>query len=315
MRTKTLALSAVLSALGTASLVAQTNVYSLNAVGYINVTMPPGFSIVTCPLIVGTDTEYASTYGGTPVTNDLNVVLNNDAPSSPYAHATVYSFNNGHSFGNSDTGQPANLGGGWGGGTLTSGPSGATPSASQSDIGQGVQLLPGQAVFFHNPNALSGGASMSATFVGTVPQGSLTNVIVPGYNLIGSIVPVSGDLVLNSISGGFLGNTVNSAGPGAGYQAGGNLGPANGDTILFFDPVASGSSQLGYSGPGDTIGWAFGSWSGGSGGGSGNPDSSAVSQGFFYHNVGADKAPAQTINGFSAPAGTEVWVENFSVNP
>jgi hypothetical protein len=51
MRTKTLALSAVLGMLGSASLVAQNNVYSINAVGYINVTMPPGYSIVTCPLI------------------------------------------------------------------------------------------------------------------------------------------------------------------------------------------------------------------------------------------------------------------------
>jgi hypothetical protein len=315
MRTKTLALSAVLSALGTASLVAQTNVYSLNAVGYINVTMPPGFSIITCPLIVGTDTEYASTYGGTPVTNDLNVVLNNDAPATPYADATVFAFNNGHSFGNGDTGQPAGVGGGWLGGSLTSGPSGATPSASQSDIGQGVTLLPGQAVFFHNPNALIGGANMTATFVGTVPQGSLTNIIVPGYNLIASIVPASGDLVANSITGGFFGSTVNSGGPGAGYQAGGNLAPANGDTVLLFDPVVSGGHQLGYGGPGSDAFWSFGSWSGGSGGGSGNPDTAAVSQGFLYLCAGLDKAPAQTINGFTAPAGTEVWVENFSVNP
>jgi hypothetical protein len=315
MRTKTLALSAVLSALGTASLVAQTNVYSLNAVGYINVTMPPGFSIITCPLIVGTDTEYAPTYNGTPVTNDLNVVLNNDAPASPYAHATVYSFINGNTFGNQDSALGAGAGGGWSGGSLTSGPSGATPSASQSDIGQGIQLLPGQAVFFKNPNALVGGASMTATFVGTVPQGSLTNILVPGYNLVGSIVPASGDLVANSITAGFFASTVNSGGPGAGYQTGGNLAPANGDTILFFDPVVSGSSQLGYGGPGDTVAWVFGSWSGGSGGGNGNPDSSSVSQGFFYKNAGKDDASATIINGFHAPAGTELWVENFSVNP
>jgi len=44
MRTKTLLLSGVVAALTSASLMAQ--VYSLNAVGYINVTIPPGFSIV-----------------------------------------------------------------------------------------------------------------------------------------------------------------------------------------------------------------------------------------------------------------------------
>jgi hypothetical protein len=315
MRTKTLALSAVLSALGTASLVAQTNVYSLNAVGYINATMPPGFSLLTCPLIVGTDTEYAPTYNGIPVTNDLNVVLNND--NGQYKNAVVYQFVNGSGFGNADAGQSVAVGGGWAGSTLTSGPSGATPSASQSDIGQGVQLLPGEAVFFHNPNAV-GGASMTATFVGTVPQGSLTNIIVPGYSLIASIVPASGDFVANSITGGFFGSTVNSAGPGAGYQAGGNLAPANGDVVEFYDTAVSGGSDLGFSGPGCSVSWAFGSWSGGLGGGSGNPatvNNGGVSQGFFYVNAGKDKAPAQTINGFAAPAGTELWVENFSVNP
>jgi len=45
-------LSALLGTLGSVSLMAQsTNVYSLNAVGYINVTIEPGYNIVSCPLI------------------------------------------------------------------------------------------------------------------------------------------------------------------------------------------------------------------------------------------------------------------------
>lgn len=44
MRTKTLLLAAVLAALGSASSLAQ--VYSVNAVGYINLTIPPGFTIL-----------------------------------------------------------------------------------------------------------------------------------------------------------------------------------------------------------------------------------------------------------------------------
>lgn len=299
MRTKTLALSAVLGALGTASLVAQTNVYSLNAVGYINVTMPPGYSIITCPLICGTDTEYASTYGGNPVTNDLNVVLNND--NGQYARAIVLQFINGGAFGNADSGQTAAAGGGWAGASsLPAGPWGA---AGQSDIGQGVSLLPGQAVFFHNPNSLNGGASMSATFVGTVPQGSLTNVLVPGYNLVGSMVPASGDLVQNSITGQFFNSTVNASGSS-------DLGPANGDYIENYNTAVVGGSQVAYVGNGS---W-FGSWSGGLSA-AGNPDTSAVSQGFFYFNAGKDGVAAQTINGVSVPKGTEVWVENFSINP
>jgi hypothetical protein len=56
MRTKTMLLSALLGGLGSVSLMAQsTNVYSLNAVGYINVTVQPGFNIVSCPLIASPD--------------------------------------------------------------------------------------------------------------------------------------------------------------------------------------------------------------------------------------------------------------------
>jgi hypothetical protein len=56
MRTKTILLSALLGSLGSVSLMAQsTNVYSLNAVGYINVTVEPGFNIISCPLIASPD--------------------------------------------------------------------------------------------------------------------------------------------------------------------------------------------------------------------------------------------------------------------
>jgi hypothetical protein len=49
-------LSALLGTLGSVSLMAQsTNVYSLNAVGYINVTIPTNFSVVSCPLLVSPD--------------------------------------------------------------------------------------------------------------------------------------------------------------------------------------------------------------------------------------------------------------------
>jgi hypothetical protein len=50
MRTKALLLSAALVAAGVASSMAQSNVYSLNIVGYVNVPIPMGFSIVNNPL-------------------------------------------------------------------------------------------------------------------------------------------------------------------------------------------------------------------------------------------------------------------------
>jgi hypothetical protein len=48
MRTKTLLLTAALSAAGVASSLAQ--VYSVNAVGYVNTTLVPGFNLVSNPL-------------------------------------------------------------------------------------------------------------------------------------------------------------------------------------------------------------------------------------------------------------------------
>lgn len=266
MRTKTLALSAVLGALGTASLVAQTNVYSLNAVGYINVTMPPGYSIITCPLIVGTD----SGNGFPNVTNDLNVVLNNNVGgAAPYSGAQVYPFINGVGYGNAEIGNPASFGGGWAGG------------------GGDVTMMPGQAVFFFNPNPI-GGANMTATFVGTVPQGSLTNTLPVGYSLVGSMVPVSGDLVTNSVSA--LSTSAQS-----------------GDFVFFFNPNPHAGAQYGFE---NSITYTFGSWSAATGpieinafanNGGEDPGTLSPAQGFFYNNGGA--------------AGTEKWVENFSINP
>jgi hypothetical protein len=48
MRTKTLLLTAALSAVGVATSMAQ--VYSVNAVGYVNTTLVPGFNLVSNPL-------------------------------------------------------------------------------------------------------------------------------------------------------------------------------------------------------------------------------------------------------------------------
>ncbi len=61
MRTKTLAIAAAFLAAGLASSVAQSNVYSLNIVGYVNKDLPTGFSIIGNPLSNGA--------------NDINTVL------------------------------------------------------------------------------------------------------------------------------------------------------------------------------------------------------------------------------------------------
>jgi hypothetical protein len=57
MRTKTILLTAALVAAGVASSMAQSNVYSLNVVGYVNVALPTGFSIVNTPLDSGNNVD------------------------------------------------------------------------------------------------------------------------------------------------------------------------------------------------------------------------------------------------------------------
>jgi len=159
MRTKTLLLSALLGSLGSISLMAQTNVYSLNAVGYINVTLPPGgtagaFSIVSCPLMASPN-------------NAISNLLN--ASSGAFKGYKFY---------------------GWSGGVGASYLPADTASATKWLGGGTETLLPGQAAFISIP---AGAAAQTVTFVGTVPSGSLTNFFYgPGYTLVSSILPTSG---------------------------------------------------------------------------------------------------------------------------
>lgn len=239
-------LSALLGALGSVSVHAQ-NVYSLNAVGYINVSLEPGWTILTCPLNC-TDTN------GSP-DNSIANLLNNTtgAYQSSSGKAEVFAFSGGI-YSASDTAGKASGGvGGW------------------QDNGT-IQLTPGVAVFFFNPNPIGTGASMAATFVGTVPSGG-TNFLIPGYNLVGSMVPVTGDLVTNSISA--LTNF-----------------PAKNDFIYTYDSDAgAGGQQVGY-GAQNVYHPASGGWS------AGDPTITNVYNGFFYWNN------LTTTNS---------WVENYSV--
>jgi hypothetical protein len=244
---------------------AQVNVYSVNAVGYINVTIPPGFSIVTCPLICTPD-------------NTLNTLfpeptVNGGNSPGPFAGLQVYQFN-GVGF-NED--QANAYSSGWvNGGTIS--------------------VTPGSAIFVQNSfytvaPGLSTGHNMSATFVGTVPQNGspyLTTTLNPGYNLVGSAVPITGDLYTST---NLLLTNVGSSGPAQG-----------GDEVLFFDPTLSGETQKAF----DNTATAYysGGWTGGPGP-NGDPVSTSVSQGFYYLN--------NTPPGNSPRA--ETWVENFSVNP
>jgi len=78
MRTKLLAVAAVLAA-GLATSMAQSNVYSQNVVGYINVSLPAGFTIVANQLDLD----------GTGTNNTVTTVFGTTLPDN----STVYSYN------------------------------------------------------------------------------------------------------------------------------------------------------------------------------------------------------------------------------
>jgi len=241
---------------GSASVMAQ-NVYSVNVVGYINVTIPPGFSILTDPLIASPD-------------NTLNTVLNN-APNvsgvSPFSGTSVFQFNNGVGFGLIEVGNSGSFGGGW------------------SSGGSDISLNPGAAVFVNNIS----GANQVATFVGTVPQTStatapnfagLSQTLHPGYNLVGSVVPLSGDVATSFSSS--LGGAVNS-----------------GDFIFFFNPAIVSGHQAGFE---NAIVNNFSAWTGTPGptqpnvASNGDPQTLSATQGFFYFNNGASETWSETFS-------------------
>jgi hypothetical protein len=218
-----------------------TNVYSLNAVGYINVTAPANsFSLIACPLIASPD-------------NTVGTVLNNG--SGWLTGSQVFFYN--PATGQLGTDQAMPVGSG----------RGQTPNTNGWAANGTNVLAPGVACWFQN----SASTNITLTFVGTVPQGSLTNTLVSGYNLVSSAVPTSGDLITNSITS--LTN----------YNVG--------DEVFVYNPVSgytiyASSTILRQSGYGYNGNWAS----------SGDPTVPNVGEGFWYQNTGA---PVSWVENFS----------------
>ena len=152
MRTKTLLLSAALTAAGVCSSLAQ--VYSVNAVGYVNLVVAPGLSMIANPLSA-TD----NTLGGVLTT----------ATGTPFG-TQIYQFN-GTTFvaalyddidGWTSNGQPA----------------------------ANLPLAPGGGIFIRN----NGTTAFTNTFVGEVMQGSLSVPLPAGLSIVSSKVPQAGKL-------------------------------------------------------------------------------------------------------------------------
>jgi len=155
MRTKTLLAAAAMLAAGFASSMAQSNVYSLNVVGYVNYTFVGGglFTATANPLNTSSNT-LAGIFGtGSPLTG---------LPAGSQVQKWDYTLQDFVPY----TKTP--VGSGWG-------------------ANAAVPIVPGQAVFVKIT-----GASYTNTYVGEVLQGNLTNATLANFNFIGNLVPDSG---------------------------------------------------------------------------------------------------------------------------
>lgn len=158
MRTKTLLAAAALAA-GLATSAMAQNVYSLNVVGYINLTLTNGFNLVANQL----------DYDGTGTNNTLYTSIGTNLPNL----SRVYTFDPiavNYNF-------AALIGGNWSAGNMAA-------------VVKGVQ--PGQGVFVQIPAAAS--YPQTLTLVGNVMQGNLNTPVGSYYQILSSQVPQSGGI-------------------------------------------------------------------------------------------------------------------------
>jgi hypothetical protein len=158
MRTKALLLAAAFAAAGVSTSVAQ--VYSVNAVGYVNVTLVPGFNLVSNPLDAGAGNNtvgklFSNIAGGVPA--NLKVWTWNE---------TTGGYNVAASYINAAVG--------------------FSPAASRDWV-----LTPGNGAFVLHPGA-AGSANLTLTFVGEVMQGNLSNPLPQGFSIKANQVPQAG---------------------------------------------------------------------------------------------------------------------------
>jgi hypothetical protein len=151
MRTKALLCLAALAA-GVATSVAQGNVYSLNIVGYANVSVPAGYSLLANPLSAG-------------ATNGANEIM------TPIDGEQILTWNGaGYNYVSFDSGF-----GGW----IDASFNAAQPPA----------LPPGKGFFFYNPGAATTVTFVGQVVPG--PGATNALALPAGYSLIGSPLPAA----------------------------------------------------------------------------------------------------------------------------
>jgi hypothetical protein len=166
MRTKTLICAAILAA-GVATSMAQSNVYSLNVVGYVNKPLVGAFSYNMIANPLNNANNNISNLFKLPAGHDGDQIVRWDAVNAGF-QADIYNY---------DEGSQSWL--------------------KNGNPDPGFNLNPGEGVFYVNQNA-----DFTNTFVGDVIQGSFTNNLVGSfaYNAVGSSAPLGANFT-NSIAG------------------------------------------------------------------------------------------------------------------
>jgi len=151
MKTKALLLAAAAVAAVASS---QAQVYSVNAVGYVNKTLVPGFNMVANPLVAANNTIGS---------------LFNNFQGGVRDGTTVYRFNNGQF----TTASYLEILGSWDGDAVAQ------------------TTMPGEGVFVYLPAPTAAGeaANKVLTFVGEVPQNATSTPVPKGFSIKSSVVP------------------------------------------------------------------------------------------------------------------------------
>jgi hypothetical protein len=154
MRTKALLLAAAFAAAGVATSMAQ--VYSVNAVGYVNTTLTPGFTLISNPLNAADnkiETLFSNFQGGI---RDQTTVYKFVPATGNFQVATYFEL-----------------------------------LASWSGDAVGQTTVPGEGVFVFLPAPTAAGeaANKVITFVGEVPQNATSTAVPKGFSIKSSVVP------------------------------------------------------------------------------------------------------------------------------
>jgi len=152
MRTKALLLAAAFAAAGVATSMAQ--VYSVNAVGYVNVALKPGFTLVSNPL--------------NAADNTMGNLFKNIQGTIP-GGLSVYKWDNALNTFKSVSWDEFDL-----------------KFAPAEDAA--VTVVPGEGAFVFNP----GSTDLTLTFVGEVVQGPTSTPLPRGFSMKSSVVPQAG---------------------------------------------------------------------------------------------------------------------------